>query len=107
MANSIAVIAAVAGDGREDADADGEALGAGQRGRRQADAGGVEAVLDHPQLVDTAGIEPLGERGDQAGRELTREAHADAHGACSHDGTAGDMKPTGVWPPPQSDTGLS
>ncbi len=63
---------------RQDADADGQALGVGEGGRRQRDAGGVEAVLDDPQLVGAAGLEAFGELDDNRRFELTRKADAEA-----------------------------
>ena len=71
----------VAREGRQDADADGEAFGVGQGRRRQGDAGRVEAVLDHPQLVDAAGFEPFGELDDERRFQLARKADAETGGS--------------------------
>ena len=93
VANSIAVVEALRGGG-QDADADAQPFGVRQGGRRQRDAGGVEAVLDDPQLVDAAGLEPFGEPDDDGRFELAREA--DAEGAVmrspGHHGRSGGVQ---------------
>ena len=67
----------VAADGRQDPEADVQTLGDGERRRRQRDPGGVEAVLDHPQLIDATGIGPRRDLADQAWVELTGKAHTE------------------------------
>ena len=61
----------------EDADPDGEPLGAGERGGGERDAGGEEAVLDHPQLIGAACLQSFGELDSDRRRELAREAAAE------------------------------
>ena len=67
----------VSGDGGEDADADREPLGSGERGGGQARGGRVETVLDHPQLVEPVGLQALRRLDDEPRREFPWEAHAE------------------------------
>lgn len=75
MANSIAVTAGLR-DRWQDAEAHVQALGTGQCGSGQRDAGGEEAVLDHPQLRHTTCLQPFGELDDGCRWEGAVEAHA-------------------------------
>ncbi len=66
----------VASHCRQDAQTHLEPLGAGEGGGGQRDAGSEEAVLDHPQLVHPARLQPFGELDDGGGWEGAIEAHA-------------------------------
>ncbi len=82
----------VAGHRGEDADADGEPLRAGQHRGRKARRGRVEAVLDHPQLVESVGLQALRRFDDETGGEFACEAHPEVwRRRRSHGSTVEDL----------------
>lgn len=65
----------VASHGREDAQPHLEPFGDGEGSAGQADSGGVEAVLDEPDLVGATLVETAGHLGHESRRECSIEAH--------------------------------
>ena len=83
----------VAGHCGQDSEADPQPVGDRQRRGGQTHAGREEVVLDNPQLVGAAVLEPSGEIGDQRRREGAVKAHPDLgpggrHGATVASGDA-------------------
>ncbi len=74
----------VAGDRGQNSDAHPQPVGHGQRRRRQTHAGGVEAVLDDPELIRSAVLEAPSELGHQRRREGSVEADSDLGATRSH-----------------------
>jgi SAM-dependent methyltransferase len=87
----------VSGHRREDPDAHLEPFGDGERRCPQRDSRGVEAVLDHPQLVGAAVVETTRHLRHEPGGEGPIEAHPDRRSHRAY-GTSMGLYSTRVLP---------